>query len=213
MPSASDDGKLVALAPGMVWERSGQPPKITAKPLPGSQSLAAMKAVEVFYDAPNLFLYVLDPSANVIKKYMAAGDAYSDAPDDYALADLKISGKDALDLAIDGSIYILLKTKIVKLFQGKPTDLSLEGLDRPFSNPVAIAISSREDMGKGAIYVADAGNQRIVQFDKSGKFIRQYRAATGKTGLDSLRDIHVDEGMRRLILLNGQKLYAMPLPE
>ena len=213
MSSTPEDGKLIVLAPGMVWERSGQPPKIVAKPLPGSQSLTAIKTLETFYDAPNLFLYVLDPGANVIKKYMAAGNAYSDAPDDYALSDLKINGKDAVDLAIDGSIYILLKTKTVKLFQGKPSDLSLEGLDQPLSNPVAIAVSNREDMDKGAIYIADAGNQRIVQLDKTGKFVRQYRAATGKPGLDNLRDIYVDEGTRRLILLNGQSLYVMPLPE
>ncbi len=204
-----EDGNLVILAQGgTILERGGQPLRLVARALENGAALRAPQAVETYYDAPNLYLYVLDPAENVIKKFQATADgSYTDAPEDYRLTDPTITLRDGVDLAIDGSIYVLLKNgEIVKLFQGKEVDFPQEGLDQPLSNPVAIAISRPDDMSKGSVYVADAGNQRIVEFDKAGHFSRQFRPAADKLPFDDLRDIAVDGATPRLFLLNGTML-------
>jgi len=212
----SRDGEPVILAQGgTILEREGQPPRFVARALENGGTLRAPQAIETYYDAPNLYLYILDPAESVIKKFQAAADGgYTDAPEDYKLADPTITLRDGVDLAIDGSIYVLLKNgEIVKLFQGKEVDFPQDGLDQPLSNPVAIAISQPDDMKKGSVYVADAGNQRIVEFDKAGNFVRQFRPASDKPPFDDLRDIAVDGKTSRLFLLNGTTLSFINLPD
>lgn len=211
----SRDGEPVIFAQGgTILERGGQPPRLVASALENGAALRAPQAMEMYYDAPNLYLYVLDPAESVIKKFQAMADGYTDAPEDYRLTDPTITLRDGVDLAIDGSIYVLLKNgEIVKLFQGKEVDFPQDGLDQPLSNPVAIAISQPDDMKKGSVYVADAGNQRIVEFDKAGSFVRQFRPAPDKPPFDDLRDLVVDSRASRLILLNGTTLYFINLPD
>ncbi len=215
MALGPDDGKLLILTQdGTILERGGQPPQLIPRILENSQALLAPKAIETYYDTPNLYFYILDTKANLIKKYQVSGNIYSDTPEDYAPPDAKISFQDAIDLAIDGSIYVLLKGgQILKLFQGKAVDFPQEGLDEPLKDPVAISVSAPESMEKGAVYVADAGNQRIVQFDKKGRFIRQFRPAAGRQPLNDLRDIFASEATRRIFLLNGPALYFINVAE
>ena len=67
-------------------------------------------------------------------------------------------------------------------------------------------------MEEGHVYVADAGNRRVVQFSKEGEFLRQFRAAEGSTEMDQLRGLFVDEERGRMFLMNGNSLLVSPMP-
>jgi len=57
---------------------------------------------------------------------------------------------------------------------GKRHDLAFSGLDVPVKSPTAVFTSDKINN----IYIADAGNQRVVQMDKTtGKFSRQFKPA------------------------------------
>lgn len=209
-----DSGKLLILAgDGVIWERAAGGGDLVPRPLNNTGAWMSPKAIETYYDPPYLYLYILDTQANLVRKYQAYPGGYTDAPPDYPLPDETVNLRDGMDLAIDGNIYILLRTgKIVKLFQGKAVDFPLDGLDKPLRSPVAIAVSQARDTEKGSVFVADAGNQRIVEFDKRGRFLRQFLMAEDLPPLDDLRDLTVDGGAGRILLLNGPALYLMNLP-
>ena len=59
------------------------------------------------------------------------------------------------------------------------------------------------------IYVADAGNRRVVQLNKDGRFIRQFKPRD-EQGVDfsTLRSLFVDELAGKLYLLNDRALYV-----
>jgi DNA-binding beta-propeller fold protein YncE len=64
-----------------------------------------------------------------------------------------------------------------------------------------------------AVYVADAGNQRIVELSKEGDYVRQFRPRAGEAiTFDDLRDVFVDEISGRMYILNGNSLYGSTLP-
>ena len=62
------------------------------------------------------------------------------------------------------------------------------------------------------LYVADAGNNRIVELDADGTFLRQFRLAEGET-LRYVRSLFVDETEDVLYILTGDALYRAPVPQ
>jgi len=81
-------------------------------------------------------------------------------------------------------------------------------------SPTGLVVSGpQKPEGQGYVYVADAGNERVLQFDKSGKYIRQFQAVPGETQLRNLRGIYVDEEKGRLFLLSGRTLWLTELPK
>ncbi|MCA9920648.1 MAG: hypothetical protein KC445_21995, partial [Anaerolineales bacterium] len=83
--------------------------------------------------------------------------------------------------------------------------------DLPFNNPVAIFTKPDEDVQH--IYVADAGNQRIVQLNKDGSFLRQFKPNTeAGVSFTNLQDIYVDEIGGKMFVLDNNNLYLATLP-
>jgi len=157
-------------------------------------------------------LYVLDPGTTRVLRYVLTNSGYEASSGDYFIAgtDPKIS--DAIDLAIDGNVYILhADGRISKYQEGTSVAFTQSNLDVPLKNPSSICVSGFMDEG-GYVYVADAGNQRVVQFSKSGEFIRQWRSREA-TDMNDLRSVFVDETAKKLFLLNGNRLYAVPLAQ
>lgn len=154
--------------------------------------------------------YVLDGSANRIWRYQLNASGFEGAPSDYAgtAGTSAISG--GIDLAIDGDVYVLQADgRIVKYHQGSPVAFPQKGLDLPLSSPSCIFVTGSMDEG-GSVYVADTGNSRIVKFSKTGDFVRQYRSVDPAM-MDSLRGLFVDEGNKRVYLINGNKLLQASL--
>jgi len=158
-------------------------------------------------------LYVLDPLLGRILKYVPHENEYVNPPVDY-LVDAGIDLTGAVDMAIDGSVYVLFADgQIRRFYQGKPIPFSMRGLPNPMQNPVAIFVSGPQDVdAEGYVYVADAGNKRVLQFDKEGNYLRQFRAKEGEPYMDRLRGLYVDEATRRMFLLSGRHFMLTMLP-
>ncbi len=155
-------------------------------------------------------LYVLDPGANQLLRYGLTNAGYDGSISNYfkALTDIH----DAVGMAIDGYVYVLhADGRISKYQDGLSVPFPQNNLDEPLRKPTCIFASGFMDEG-GYVYVADAENQRIVQYSKAGDFIYQFRTHD-PSEMNALKSLFVHEDERKLYLINGNKLYFAPLPE
>lgn len=178
---------------------------IKQRPLAGADKWLYPMAISGFFGN----LYVLDPQLNQILKYVSTQDGgYADPPLDY-LSDPKQSDlTGAIDMTIDGSIYVLYADgKIAKFRGGTPVSFEITGLDVPLKSPSAIFTSP--DQETQFLYVADKGNKRVVQISKEGRFQRQYKAESN--AFDDLRSLWVEELEQKMYFLSGNKAYVSNL--
>ena len=174
----------------------------------GRESLVLPVAASSFFGN----LYVLDPQGNRLWRYLPTTDGYNAAPESYFPPEQLIDLSTAVDMAIDGSIYVLFKDgRINKFTSGQQVEFSLSGLDIPLNNPVSIFTAPDEEVQH--VYVADAGNQRIVQFNKDGSFVRQFKPRPEEAvTFANLQDLFVDELSGRLSVLDSNNLYMGNIP-
>lgn len=156
--------------------------------------------------------YILDPQANKLWRFLPTADGYSAAPESYFPAEPAVDLTQAVDLAIDGSVYILFKDgRIGKYEGGQAVGFNLTGLDKPLNNPISIFTAPNESVQH--IYIADAGNRRVVQLNKDGSFVRQFKPREGEgVSFANLQDIFVDEIGGRLYVLDSNSLYVGNIP-
>jgi formylglycine-generating enzyme required for sulfatase activity/tetratricopeptide (TPR) repeat protein len=159
-------------------------------------------------------LYLVDAPRNQILKYVtpSAGVAWSAAVT-YFVPDITPPDlSTAVDLAIDGDAWIARSDGSVSRYnQGRPNDLALAGLDAPISRPSAIVTSEK----MSNLYIADAGNQRIVQFDKTtGRFTRQFKPrGQERDAFKALQALAVDEANKRFFFVSEGKAYIATIPQ
>jgi hypothetical protein len=152
-------------------------------------------------------LYVLDPTTSHLWRYRPQGSGYAAAESyfDPSPGDLTT----AIDVGIDGSVYVLLADgRIRKFFGGQERPFAASGIADPIKRPVALSVDT--EARESAVYVADAGGTRIVQLNTDGAFVRQLRAIGD--AFDALEDVLVDERGGRLFVMSGGKLYSARLP-
>ncbi len=159
-------------------------------------------------------LYVLDPLLSRVLRYVPHDNVYTVPPGDYIPAQLGVDLTGAVDMAIDGSVYILFADGQVKKFlRGEPQPFTMQGMPSPMRSPTPIFVSGpKEPDGVGYVYVADAGNERILQFDKAGVYLRQFKVPSGDEHMKELRGLYVDEERQRLFFLSGRTLWMASLP-
>jgi DNA-binding beta-propeller fold protein YncE len=111
---------------------------------------------------------------------------------------------EAIDISIDGSIYVLTKTGINKFQSGKLADFSLPPLPTPFSGEGKIY--TQKDFKY--IYVLDQGNNRILVLDKKGNLAFSLKS----DDFTKLKDLFVDEKAKTIYILNDTSLLKATLP-
>jgi hypothetical protein len=176
---------------------------LTAAPIANKDAWALPVAVGSFFGN----FYILDPQAGQILRYMPSAQGYTD-PAQYYLSDqVTVDLNGAVDMAIDGFIYVLYADGTIRKFEaGVPVEFQVTEIDKPFSRPAAI-YAAPDDVAK-YLYVADAGNHRVVQLNKDGRFVRQFKPRDEDTvNFGTLRSIFVDELTGKLYLLNDHALY------
>jgi hypothetical protein len=157
-------------------------------------------------------LYLLDPTANAVFKYERTSTGYDVPPTNYFKPDANANVANALDLSIDGSVYVLHSVgSITKYFKGASSPFPLTDLDEPMNGACCIFASGTIEQD-GFVYVADAGNQRILKFSPEGVFLRQYRSREPQY-MTGLRSIFVEEAEKRVYIADGNKLYWAKLPD
>ena len=177
-------------------------------PIPDDTAWGQPVATATYHDT----LYVLDPLANRILKYPPSPRGYDMPAVDYIKEDVSVDIRNTVDISIDGHVYVLHSDGgISKYLSGAPVPFAQSGLDEPLDAPSCISVCGYMEEG-GHIYVADRGNERIVQFSKDGEFIQQFRSRELEY-MDDLGTLFVDEEARRLYLTNGGILYLATLPE
>jgi len=155
-------------------------------------------------------LYVLDPAEEQIWRYIPSGDAYPTAPESYFGGSLPVALDQAIDMTIDGNIYLLYEDGTIrKFFGGQAQSFEVHGLpdERDLSGAVAIAA---DPSGRGRqLFVADQANQRVVRLSPTGAFEEQYHAAEGFSALEALA---MDETAGRLYTISEGQLFVAALP-
>lgn len=153
--------------------------------------------------------YVLDPASNAIWKYFATEAGYTLEPANWLDPEEEIDITTAVDMAIDGFIWVLKADgEIYKLEQGFRRIFELDGLLEPLTQPVALYT----DPDAQFLYVADTGLGSILQFDKRGNFVRQFKPGWEEEEIfGSIEAFVVIEEEGVAFVLAGGKLYIMDL--
>jgi hypothetical protein len=156
-------------------------------------------------------LYLVDPDRSQILKYVPAEGAWTSSVT-YFAPGVSFDLTNVTDIAIDGDVWLSRGDgSLARFTQGKPNNLTLLNLDTPMTNTVAIVT----DQNMSGIYFADAGNQRIVQVDKtSGKFLHQYKpSGQYRDAFKSLKALAVDEPDKKFFFVNGNQAYLANIPQ
>ena len=147
-------------------------------------------------------LYVLDPQGNRVHRYLPAANGFDSEPAT-ALAGQNL--RDAQGMAVDADIYLFFRDGSVRRYRaGADIGFTLGGLDRPVKTPTGIALASTA----GEVYLADAGNKRVVVAGKDGLFRRQLVS----NAFTDLRCLAVDPSATQLYVVVGDALLTAPIP-
>ncbi len=157
-------------------------------------------------------LYLLDPAANQILKYVPGADGSWSASTTYFSPGVSADLTGAADFAIDGDVWVLRANGALQRYNGgRAVEFTLRDLETRLVNPTALYTSA----SSASLYIADAGNRRIVQIDKvSGKFQRQFRpSGQFADAFNNLKALAVDETNRRFFIVNGNTAYLATIPQ
>lgn len=117
-------------------------------------------------------IYLLSPVTGVVWKHTEQDSGFSSGSS-YLTKKVDIQG--AVDLTIDGNVYVLKNDgQLLKFTKGvQDSSFALKGIPKPYSE---ILIPSRVYTGDDTnnIFVLDKKYSRIIKFDKNGQYISQY---------------------------------------
>ncbi len=148
-------------------------------------------------------IYLLDTGKNQVWKYIAIASGHSDKRT-YFNQGVKVDLSGARRMQIDSSVWILKNDgTILRYTQGAPDAFTINGLDKPLKDPHSFYVADSTD----SLYVLDSGNSRLVVFDKKGNYVAQYNSPQFGT----FTDLVVDEGAKKVYLLDGSKIFQMDL--
>lgn len=156
-------------------------------------------------------IYLLDSAKNQVWKYVPTASGYSPQAAPYLPANSSTGVSRAVDLAVDGDVWALNTDGSVLRFRGgQRVSFQLSGLDTPLKNPVSIYTRPEVD----ALYIADPGNQRVVEFDKNGRFVRTFKPhAQSGDAFNALKTLLVNDAERKFYFIGGNTVYLANLPK
>ena len=125
---------------------------------------------------------------------------------DGAAPDLQL----ALDIAIDGRVYLLMGDGSIQSYFAGSYDPSFEMSGLPDSDFTPLVMDIGLNVDDGLIYLAETQRERIIVLDKRGEFVRQYQLPKGE--LRHIESITVAQQTQVIYLIAQNRLYAAPLP-
>lgn len=173
----------------------------------------------------NLYLLV-DDYRNIYQFELNPAETATSAID-WVLTGDRVNFNMAVDMTIDGNIYVLLEDgRVLTMLRGAQDDsFDLPTFDDEREQPLAIVGGPMT----GYLYVAvvdDEGHGRVIAMDRQGGHVSQLELpagfSTGSTDVlppfDDLQDIGVDEASGTLYLINGDGVWTVryslpPLPQ
>lgn len=158
-------------------------------------------------------LYLIEPARNQILKYVSPTPepAWSAAVTYFLPGVIPPDLSTVVDWAIDGEVWLARSDgTVARFYDGRPKEIAFSGLDTPIGKPIALFTSERVS----SVYIADAGGQRIVQFDKAtGRLARQFKPhSQARDAFKNLQAFAVDEPNRKFFFVGGGKAYVAAMP-
>ena len=146
-----------------------------AQALSGSERWVSPVAIRSWQDR----LYILDPGANQIWRYLPAGTTYPNTPEEYFTSDYQRQLAKAVDFTIDdkGNVYILFADGTLKEYNGGAEQpFTLSNLpDGHLKSANAMLLDASSPLP--ALFILDPVDQSIYEFTVAGTFQARYRAA------------------------------------
>ncbi|MFN8494147.1 MAG: hypothetical protein U0350_41495 [Caldilineaceae bacterium] len=152
-------------------------------------------------------LYIADEGAGQVFRYV--GGNYDAKPESWFAPQTQVNLGGLQSMTIDGDIWLLFSNgMILRYHGGEQVPFSLENSVGLADAPVDMVVG---DQGDSLIYLADSAQERILVFDKQGKYQRQLKAAEGNP-LHGLSGLFVNEVTNSLFVLTQSALYEHTLP-
>lgn len=153
------------------------------------------------------YLYILSPESNQIYKYERLNNRYS-SPVEY-----NVNGnlQNALDMAIDGSVYVLKEGgTLLKLFRGETQPFVIRQAPPDLLNDATklVKVADRN------FYLLDPTHARVIVLTDGGatgesSYVKQYVVEGDQIG--TLQDLWVDNDESRLYVMDEKRIYAIDL--
>lgn len=152
--------------------------------------------------------YIADGGRGQIYRYDPG--LYTEAPEPWLIAANPSAVSSLSAMGIDGDIWLLFQEGLLLRYnQGEQLAFDRDDDVGLILEPVDLYVGTQEN---SYIYLADAGEERVLVFSKAGDYVHQLQAPEDRT-LQDLRGIFVDEFSKTLYLLTKTSLFQHPLPE
>ncbi len=166
----------------------------------------------------NLYVWGVTP-ANILR---FLSTQIADFPTPWIQNDGGVAIDTAVDMGIDGRVYLLMPDGVIHVFQAVPDgergfekSIVLKNITPPIQAAARLVVTG--DGESGSFFILDSYAARIIQIEKrTGRFIQQIMLPPDSPiVLDNLTALAIDESQARpeLYFANGGVVYKALLPE
>ena len=160
-------------------------------------------------------LYVLDPGANQVWRYDAAGGSYPNSPVEYFVGEGRPDIRQAVDFAIDtpGSIYVMLNDGTVQKYtSGQRTGFAFSNFPEGQTFTGVRSMFLNTNPTDLMLYVVAGGVNTIYQTTHAGTRASSFRAEEDGQ-FSALADVAVDSNRDLIYAASGSTIYAFERQE
>jgi len=157
-----------------------------------------IKAIGIY----NAKLYAIDAGANQISRHIASTVGFGKG-EPWLIDNKGLDLSSIISMAIDGEIYIAKKNGEIYKFSGrKKENLDLNLMDPLLTNINKIYTKS----GSNLLFVFDSSKKRTIIWDKKQNKLTSQLIVSS---LNNLANFFVDEKVKKIYLLDGQKVFSI----
>lgn len=169
-----------------------------AYPLPTDGVVSRINAIGIY----NQRLYSVDTVHNMIYRHAKTQTGF-DRGTPWISGSANV--QDAVAIAIDGDVYVLTTSSLLKFTGGAQQSFSIIGLDPMLDRPTAIYTYADVPY----IYILEPTHKRVIVLTKEGKLVAQYTANewNNPTGMV------VDTERNSIYVLDSNSIYTIPTPQ
>jgi len=147
-------------------------------------------------------VYIVDKNNNKIYRYIGVRGGFLEK-EDWLAPGIVADFSDVLDMAIDGSIWVLYSDGDVwKYLQGVPQKLSIS-----YPESISDNLKFFTDENYDNFYVLDSDNGKIFEFDKNGEYKKEYSS----NDLRQAQNFVVSQKTQKIIFLKDAKLWEIKM--
>jgi hypothetical protein len=151
-------------------------------------------------------VYIADEGGSALYRY-GPGQFNEIVPDWFAQG-TQVNLAGMISLAIDGDVWFLFSNGMILRYRtGEQVPFSPENSIGLAQEPVDMVVTRQE---LNTIYLVDAGEDRILVYDKEGAYLSQLRAPEGDL-LRGLSGLYIDEISNTMYILTQSALFTHPV--